>query len=452
MHWSLKKVVKISLILMLTVGVICSCCSCAIHSTAMAVIATATEHENDSFVGDISYGYVDSSDVVVTAVNFQYPNDEIRTVLKGYSNILDSTLSSTVVTRCEWLKALVDKLGIEVVTDLDDEYTRFTDKDYYDNSEYFITAIENGILGSGGTLFEPYSAATRQYVSTTLVNACGYPTNYTLTCTDKKTVKDKTQAAVSVALGYLELDDNNCFNPYDYIESEQVDYIMSELDILKQLKGKTVMSFGDSIMHGDGNNGVGIADLLSQRYMMSAVDYSKGGASFAKVKDREQISNQILTALQNGDTADIILINGGTNDMRKVSPGVIAEDFEYGKHGREDFASGMEYALGLLKDNYPDVPVLYVRAHNMVYGIERNELHFGTLALDICEKWNVEVADIFNDTDFNAHDESIKLTYTVHTKNCEKGDSVHPNKLGYYEFYLPLISDKMVSLLNAQAQ
>ncbi len=447
MHKNMKRFLLISLIVLLLVGVVYSCCSCAIQSTASTISETKAQESKNSYIKVDVFDAEKCQSVLDDAFS-GHSDFELYTVLKGYSKFLDNSFSSSVITRGEWLSVLTQKLGVEVVEVKNDEYVRFIDKDYFDNSEYVITAIENGFIGSGGVKFDPYCAATRQYVATSLVNAVDYPPIYNTSISDYNLIEDKAQATVAVYLGYFELDENNCFNPYDRVTQEQVDYILSELDKVLALEGKTVMAFGDSIMHGDGNRFVGIADMLSQRYKMTPVDYSKGGATFSTVKDREQISDQIRRAVKNKEEADIILINGGTNDMRKSLPGTISQGFNYQLNGRADFASGMEYALGLLRDNYPDTPVVYIRAHDMEYGIERNELHFGTIALDICDKWEIDVVDIFNDTDFNAHDDELKSVYTVHTKLCKNGDSIHPNRLGYYKFYLPLVSDKAVELLN----
>lgn len=448
----IKKFLKISLVLMLTVGIAFFSCSCGIESSATTLATTIADTllvVEDAIVDEYMFSEDGCEDLLLCALSTEnrYINCD---VIKYYSQFLDETYSSAVVTRAEWLGQLLNKLDYEIVTDNNSDYTHFSDINFSDYTDYFITALENGIVekDSNATSFGPYCAVTRQYLSTSLVNAAGYTEEYKLSCDDYREIDDKAQVATVIYLGYLELDENNCFDPYGMVTDEQVEYILSELDILKELKDKTVMSFGDSIMHGDGNNYTGIAELLEDKYLMTAVDYSMGGSTFGKVCDREQICAQISNAIENNETADIILVNGGTNDMRKVSPGAISDGYEYQNLEINDFCPGMEYAMGLFKDNYPDTPVLYVRAHDMVYGIERNELHFGKLALDICEKWDIEVADIFSDTDFDCHDDYLKSAYTAHTDSRPNGDTIHPNKLGYYRFYLPLISEKTIELLN----
>lgn len=436
---------KILLIVMLTVGVACSCCSCAVNSNAVtrddSVEIENTANKKQSVV-------IECTAALDNVMSAQGANDDTYKVCKGYSFWIDGEVSQNGVTRLEWISMLLKALEIEVTGSDDAIYSKFIDKDYFEGSEYFITAIEHKILGSGGTVFGPNVLATRQYVSTTLVKALGYSKSYKLKCNDYKEIKDKKEASVSVYLSYLDLDENGNFNPYAPVTDEEVEKIISQIGLLKQLKGKTVMTFGDSIMHGDGNYDVGIADLLSQKYMMKAVDYSKGGATFGYVADREQISNQILMSIQKNEQADIILINGGTNDMRKVEVGCVSEGYEYGKQGRKEYAQGMEYALGLLQDNYPLTPVLYIRAHNMDYSTEEKEIQYGDFALDICEKWGIGVVDMYNDSGFDAHDPVIRKNYTAAINQNPDGDSVHPNRLGYFKYYIGAIAPKIIDVIK----
>ncbi len=446
MGWSLKRFFKFLLILALTVGVVCSCCSCATKN-----IDEPTEPVNEEEVFFKDPQYNDKN--LVKELEKICKTEELLTftcdVVKGYSNFLDSTFSKSVITKYDFLSALLEKLEIEVC-DSEFDYSYIVDYNYFDHSDLFVTALDQGVLENSTLEFDSLGYASREYVANTLVRGAEFTIMYSLDCDDMDQVTYDREVASCLYRGYLELDENECFNPHAPISQQDYDHIMAELDILTKLRGKKVLTFGDSIMHGDGNYYEGVADLLSRKYQMIPIDYSKGGATFGYHSEREQISNQILRAVSECKTADVILINGGTNDMRMISPGEISKDFSYGSHGRYDFCSGMEYALGLLRDNYPKTPVIYFRAHDMEFSLERNELHFGRLALEICDKWKVEVVDVFEDTDFDAHDKTICSKYTRHNKACPDGDSVHPNKLGYYKYYLPLISDRILESLETE--
>ena len=416
---------KLILVLMLLVGVVCSCCSCVVQINA----AVDTKE-------DTSEKALKSADD--TGVYGDY-ND--------YDAWVDSRLSDNIITRAEWLELLFDAVDIEIRDDLWYKYFDFQDIDSSANNDVLMTAVDLGIVSGSNKVFGAEVVATRQYVATSLVNALGYDMSHNLDCTDADEVKDKNQVATAVYLGFLQLDDHGCFNTYHEITPGEVRFILAQLKIKNDLEGKYIVSFGDSIMHGDGNYRVGIAQLIADRYMMSYTDYSIGGATFAHVEGKDQISNQILSAIQNREQPDIILINGGTNDMRRASAGQISDDFEYGVCGRETFASGMEYAFWLLKTHFPTVPVVYVRAHDMVCVYETNELHYGSMAVSICDRWDICVADVFSDTGFDCHDDDIRYLYTAHINGYYWGDSIHPNRQGYYKYYLPLIVEKMQSVL-----
>lgn len=442
---SVKSFCKNFILIMLTVGVIFSCCSCDVKNADHEPTVSETV---SSMVSEIKYDSNRDVSSLLDSVCVITQNEPDCNVLRCYNDFLKTTISKSIITRAQWLKLLLDKMGIEVEEYSTDSYSHVTDRDYYSDSEYFIAAIENSVLYRGWTEFDNNAPATKQFVSASFVKALKYNISCTLYCNDYYEIDEKLEAATMVYLGYFTLDDEYCFNPLEVVTKEQIDYLLSEIDIYKSLENKTVLSFGDSIMHGDGNDYVGIAELISLKYNTKAIDYSKGGATFGVASGREQISNQILRAIQNNEQADVILINGGTNDMRHVPYGEVSDDddFSYGEHGRQEFCQGMEYALGLLKDNYPDTPFLYVRAHDMKFSLERNELHYGKTAVEICDKWDVPLVDIFNDTDFDAHDTDIRYEYTYHSRRCAYGDSVHPNRDGYYKFYIPLAVSKICEI------
>ena len=439
---SLKRCLKNLLILAMTVGAMCSCCSCAVNNKDDNTSPTVQETVS-AIKREVKFDRKGRTKKVELVFSQKKTDEPDYNVCREYNNFLHDTFSHTVLTKAMWMQMLLDKLGIEVLADTNGMYEKVYDKYFYDSSDVMITAIENGLLYGDNFAFNNNAPATKQFVCASFVNSMDFEPFYTLYCNDYYDVDYKAEAATMVHLGYFELDEDSCFNPDDLLCKETTDYLLTEIDTLSILKGKTVLSFGDSIMYGDGNNGIGIAQLLSERYGTTTIDYSKGGSTFGIASGREQISDQILRSIKNKDKADIVLINGGTNDMRKVQCSEISDDFEYKKHGREFFCNGMEYALGLIKDNYKDTPILYIRAHNMEFSLERNELHYGKKALDICEKWKVDAVDIFNDTDMNTHDDDMKYKYTFHSRTCINGDSVHPNRMGYYKYYVPLTVEKI---------
>ena len=73
--------------------------------------------------------------------------------------------------------------------------------------------------------------------------------------------------------------------------------VKNEIYLLNNiLKGKTILNFGDSIGAGDGNNGIGYAELLAKKNDMICYDYAVGGATITTS------TNDILTQIENSLT------------------------------------------------------------------------------------------------------------------------------------------------------
>lgn len=199
------------------------------------------------------------------------------------------------------------------------------------------------------------------------------------------------------------------------------------------LKDKIFLTFGDSIMHGDGNGGIGIADLLSTSDGIIPIDKSVGGATMTYKDGASHIIEQIQTAIS--DTSikpDCILIDGLSNDVSIGAPlGSISNSFDYVNNGYPDFAKALDYAFGLLRTSYPSVPVIYMIPHSTPSRNYDNELMYGDLARKACQKWSVPIADIYHEGNLNARIDAVKQLFAP--------DGTHPNKAGYEQCYLPLI-------------
>ena len=226
------------------------------------------------------------------------------------------------------------------------------------------------------------------------------------------------------------------FVPFGVTETEKTktaDYLVySDKRIVKNpLFQAEADGFGDSIMAGDGNGGIGIRDKIAYKFNMSGTDYSAGGSTFGYVSGRGHIPTQIQNAVSSGMAPNVIFVNGGTNDILYCPLGTISSGYDYVANGYADFSSGMEYAFGLLKANFPTVPIIYIRAHHMVSRDATLQKTYGERALEICEKWSVKPVDLYKNSGLNTNI-STMLAYT-------DTPGTHPNDQGYDLFYLPQI-------------
>lgn len=210
------------------------------------------------------------------------------------------------------------------------------------------------------------------------------------------------------------------------------------------LYSKTGLSFGDSIMYGSGNGGVGILDILSEKYNIAVNDYSVGGASVEKIDGRSFIGDQIAKAISDGVSPDFILLDGLSNDIVHGKIGEMKSGFDYRSNGNSTFASGLEYCIGMIKDAFPLVPVLYIIPHSSAGRDYEKELIFGDLARDICKKWSVPIADIYKEGNMSARLTGQMKAYTYYP---EETTGTHPNRAGYDRAYIPIIKDILDKIL-----
>lgn len=231
------------------------------------------------------------------------------------------------------------------------------------------------------------------------------------------------------------------------------DWYYNNITIKKELtlKGKSVIGFGDSIMAGDGNNGFGIIDIISNAYKMNGTDYSLGGATITYdptyTSVRKNITSQVEEAVSDLQTApDFILFDGLTNDISTSRViGEISDGYS-ATLDKETFCGAFEYILKTIKTAFPSTKIIYIRPHRMGSRSIENQDAFGDKASEICSKWSTPVCDIYNKGGLNTFLPSM-YQYTNPTESQPLGDRTHPNQTGYDLFYIPLIVSIMNSLV-----
>ena len=351
------------------------------------------------------------------------------------NNMLDSYVYNATHNRSKWLYDLMNASGSAQLNNSSD------------GRAIFQKAYELGVIGdyTEGDIYQPLN---RLFVAQTTVRALGYPERTVGQLSDVSPDQRGVMGTMAY-YGYFVPDDQDKVYPDAAISAEEYDMLTTELDRYRALKGKRILAFGDSIMHGNGNNDEGIADLIAAKYGMTAADYSVPGASFADRGERSRICNQMRVANRNNEQADIILLNGGTNDMGHTPFGRIADGFELSDAPETDFSSGMEKALWMLSTYWSAAPVVYVRVHNMDLADDRLERRYGDRAVIIADKWNVKTVDLYNGTSMNTEKQPICDRYTfVDERYGDAHDSIHPNALGYAKYYLPPVSHAVAEQLS----
>ena len=350
----------------------------------------------------------------------------LRMVSRETGEFISAYLSGTMftyqtgLTRAKWLYELITFSAAKPAVGENDA------------SAVFRLAKQRGIIGaySDSDITAPL---TRLFAAQTLCKALGY-TNHSI-----GTVGDSSDKAMSTVAyyGYFLPDENDCLYPDAELTSAEMSYLLSEMRLYQKLKGKTVISFGDSIMYGAGNNGQGPATILAQKYGMKYKDYSKPGATMGVESSHSHIADQVRKAIKDKCTPDLILLNGGTNDtwIGAIPLGNITTGFTVSSEA--DFSSGFETTMSLITKQWASVPVIYVRSHKMKLGSQENQIAYGTRAMTLASKWGAVTVDMYNESGFDATDRDVASRYTFDDDAYYRG--IHPNALGYATYYLPMI-------------
>ena len=210
------------------------------------------------------------------------------------------------------------------------------------------------------------------------------------------------------------------------------------------LKDKTIINFGDSIGAGDGNNGVGYAELLAKKNDMTCYDYAVGGATITT--STNDILTQIEKAKNDKKTADYILFDGFTNDINSAVKelGKISDGYSQTKD-INTFSGAFEEICFRLKSYWKGIPIFYVCVHKMSSRDTELQNTYSTRAKTLCERWSIPVIDIYNEGGLNTYIADYKTLYT------NNADGTHPNELGYNTFYVPLIEKNLKGGITSSA-
>lgn len=222
-------------------------------------------------------------------------------------------------------------------------------------------------------------------------------------------------------------------------------------------KGKTLLLFGDSIMHGAGNGGYGVGEYLEKELGVVLKKYCVGGARVGYCEGKNWLVEQVKAAIKDGVRADLIIFNGFTNDCWKddgvncdVPLGEPLADSEYtdifSVEKSATFTQCFESIVNAFEKYFGGAPVIFVRPHKMGRRGAEEQKIYGERALEICRQHGIAVADIYEDGAIDTFLPSDRDKYTFDSYGWGRGDCTHPNALCYEQVYIPLILQTIKNL------
>ena len=215
--------------------------------------------------------------------------------------------------------------------------------------------------------------------------------------------------------------------------------------ITSTICGKSIVAFGDSLIHGHMSM-VGMLDNLAIDNGMMLIKYAINGSTVIG-SGNGSIYNQIHTA--SDYQPDYVVFDGLTNDcFPSTVVGEITDSFTDSDFVKTEFAGAFEFLCFTLRNKYPNAKILYVAPHSMPTRTLQLQNSFHNIAKSICRKWGITVADIYGEGQINTNIPIMCNDWSYDNEGeTSGGNGTHLTGEGYKKWYQPLIKTKLEELI-----
>ena len=219
---------------------------------------------------------------------------------------------------------------------------------------------------------------------------------------------------------------------YDYELPET-----EEPDPSDPLSGLDIIWVGSSVTYGAQAGGhYSMVDAIEDNHPGTVCEkYAISATTLVNQSDDSYVAR--LKLIPKDRTPDLIVVQLSTNDATTNKPfGEIAEGFEADSFDDTTIAGAIESIIAYARDTF-DCPVVF---YTGTYCEKENYPEMIQLLLDIQKKWDIGVIDMFDNEEMTAIYGSDQYELYMH-------DDVHPFRLGYVEWWTPVIEQGLVDFL-----
>ena len=216
---------------------------------------------------------------------------------------------------------------------------------------------------------------------------------------------------------------------------------LADKDPSDPLSGLNIIWVGSSVTYGAQSGGHysmvdAIADnhpgTVCEKYAISATTLVNGDESSYVAR---------LKRIPTNKTPDLVVVQLSTNDATTGKPfGEIAEGKDPSAFDDSTIAGAIETIIAYVQETF-HCPVAF---YTGTYCVKENYAEMVDLLLKIQEKWNIGVIDMFNN-------EEMTAVYGTDLYNTYMYDEVHPYRIGYVEWWTPVIEQGLRDYLASLA-
>ena len=176
-----------------------------------------------------------------------------------------------------------------------------------------------------------------------------------------------------------------------------------------ELKNKTVFFLGSSVTYGSASGGVSFADLMEKEMGFTMVNEAVSGTTLADISEKSYVSRLKNTSCS---ACDLFVCQLSTNDASKKIEYSLTED-------------AIRFIVNYARDKF-NCPVVFYTGTR--YESERYE-YLVKLLYRLKEELTFHILDLWNDPEMLSVSESDYARFMK--------DKIHPNLVGYTEWWTP---------------
>lgn len=207
-------------------------------------------------------------------------------------------------------------------------------------------------------------------------------------------------------------------------------------DPVSLLRGKTIFCLGSSVTAGMASHHISFVDYIARIDGCTMIKEAVAASTLAD-RGRRSYIRRLERHPATKHPIDCFLCQLSTNDATfRSSIGKVSDSFDPADFDTKTTVGGMEYIIAFAQRTW-DCPVVFFtgtrydnpRYHKLV-----------NLLLELQEKWEIEVIDLWHDPQMNKVSASDYKLYM--------NDGVHPTKAGYLNWWTPAIEKTLCKVLG----
>ena len=222
---------------------------------------------------------------------------------------------------------------------------------------------------------------------------------------------------------------------------------------MTKIKGKKVLTFGDSIIDGHLYKKAGFMEFVAEQEGMSVKKYANNGACILPGNPIDEaglggmvLSDQVEKAAAENEWADYIVFDGGTNDAYAPVLDMLG-DVSQKSVETDTFAGAFRKTVEAIQRNWPKAVVIYVAVHRLGYRERNVQKALHEIALNICAEMGVVTANLYDECELDTADEAMCRKYSFDILKAglpapgKNPTGTHPNFAAIETYYLPFVSE-----------